>query len=74
MIVGLGGRKSATNQSKIDPEEDRKQDASWHGVWMVLRPIFDGFWLQVGSRVGAKSVPNSKEMGYQGDVKESSKK
>ena len=40
---------------------------------MALGSIFDGFWAQVGGQVGAKLAPKSEEMGYQDDVKKSSK-
>ena len=40
---------------------------------MALGWIFDGFWGQVGGQVGAKLAPKSEEMGYQDDVKKSSK-
>ena len=74
MIVGrFFGRKSFKNQSTIDPKGDRKQDGSWDGFWMALGLIFGGFWAQVGGQVGAKLAPKSEEMGYQDDVKKSSK-
>ena len=73
MFDGFWDRKSIKNQSKIDPKGDRKQDASWDGFWMALGSIFDGFWAQVGGQVGAKLAPRSEEMGYQDDVKKSSK-
>ena len=69
----FGGRKSTKNRSKIDPKGDRKQDASWDGFWMALGSIFGRFWAQVGGQVGAKLAPKSEEMGYQDDVKKSSK-
>ena len=40
---------------------------------MALGSIFDGFGAQVGGQVGAKLAPKSEEMGYQDDVKKSSK-
>ena len=40
---------------------------------MALGSIFDGFGGQVGGQVGAKLAPKSEEMGYQDDVKKSSK-
>ena len=45
----------------------------WMGCGWLLGPIFDGFWVQVGGQVGAKLAPTSEEMGYQDDVKKSSK-
>ena len=45
----------------------------WMGCGWLLGPIFDGFWAQLGGQVGAKLAPKSEEMGYQGDVKKSSK-
>ena len=67
------GRKSIKHLSKIDPKGDRKQDGSWDGFGMALGSIFGGFWAQVGGQVGAKLAPKSEEMGYQDDVKKSSK-
>ena len=65
------------NQSNINqqnyPKGDRKQDGSWDGFWMALGSIFGGFGGQVGGQVGAKLAPKSEEMGYQDDVKKSSK-
>ena len=40
---------------------------------MALGSIFGGFGGQVGGQVGAKLAPKSEEMGYQDDVKKSSK-
>ena len=40
---------------------------------MALGAILGGFWAQVGGQVGAKLAPKSEEMGYQDDVKKSSK-
>ena len=40
---------------------------------MALGSIFDGFGAQLGGQVGAKLAPRSEEMGYQDDVKKSSK-
>ena len=40
---------------------------------MALGAIFGGFWGQVGGQVGAKLAPKSEEVGYQDDVKKSSK-
>ena len=40
---------------------------------MALGSIFGGFGAQVGGQVGAKLAPKSEEMGYQDDVKKSSK-
>ena len=34
---------------------------------------FGGFWDQVGRQVGAKLAPKSDKIGYQDDVKKSSK-
>ena len=68
-VVDLG----VENRSKIDPKRDQKQDASWDGFWMALGLIFGGFGAQVGGQVGAKLAPKSNEMGYQEDVKKSSK-
>ena len=61
MFGGFGRRKSINNRSKFSPEGDRKQDASWDGVWMALGSIFGGFWLQVGGQVGAKLAPKSEK-------------
>ena len=61
--------KSITNQSKCN----RKQDASWDGFWMALGSIFGWFWAQVGGQVGVKLAPKSEDMGYQDNVKKSSK-
>ena len=57
----FGGRKSTKNRSKIDPKNDRKQDASWDGFWIALGSIFDRFWAQVGGQVGAKLAPKSEK-------------
>ena len=65
--------KSVKDRSKIDPKGDRKQDASWDGFWMALGTILERFWAQVGAQVGAKLAPKSKEMGYQDNIKKSSK-
>ena len=70
---GFGGRKPTKNLLKFHPKGDRKQDASWDGFWMALGSIFGGFWAQVGGQVGVKLAPKSEEMGYQDDVKKSSK-
>ena len=40
---------------------------------MALGAIFEGFGGQVGGQVGAKLAPKSEEVGYQDDVKKSSK-
>ena len=40
---------------------------------MALGSIFDRFWAQVGGQVGVKLAPKSEGMGYQDDVKKSSK-
>ena len=40
---------------------------------MALGSIFGRFWAQVGGQVGVKLAPKSEEMGYQDDVKKSSK-
>ena len=40
---------------------------------MALGAIFGGFGGQVGGQVGAKLAPKSEEVGYQDDVKKSSK-
>ena len=72
-VVDFRGRKSIKNQSKIDPKGDRKQDGSWDGFWMALGLIFGGLCAHVGGQVGAKLAPKSEEMGYQDDVKKSSK-
>ena len=40
---------------------------------MALGAIFGGFGGQVGAQVGAKLAPKSEEVGYQDDVKKSSK-
>ena len=40
---------------------------------MALGAIFGGFGAQVGGQVRAKLAPKSEEMGYQDDVKKSSK-
>ena len=40
---------------------------------MALGAIFGGFWGQVGGQVAAKLAPKSEEVGYQDDVKKSSK-
>ena len=69
---GCGCRKSTKNQPKINPKSDQKQDAILDASWMALGAILDGFWSQVG-RIGAKLAPKSEEMGYQDDVKKSSK-
>ena len=63
----------SNNLSKIDPKTNLKQHASWDGFWIALGSIFGRFGAQVGGRVGAKLAPKSEEMGYQNDVKKSSK-
>ena len=40
---------------------------------MALGSIFGGFGAEVGGQVGGKLAPKSEEMGYQDDVKKSSK-
>ena len=51
-------------RSKIHPKGDRKQDASWDGVWMALGSIFGRFWIQVGRQVEAKLEPKSTKMAF----------
>ena len=41
----------------MDPEGDRKQDASWDGVWMALGSILGRFWRPSWSQVGTKIGP-----------------
>ena len=72
--------KLTKNPSKINqklqknnPKTNLKQHASWDGFWIALGSIFGRFGAQVGGRVGAKLAPKSEEMGYQNDVKKSSK-
>ena len=72
-FIDLRGRKSSKNLSKIYPKNDRKQDGSWDRFLMALGSIFGGFWVQVGGQLGAKLAPKSEEMGYQDDLKKSSK-
>ena len=47
-------------RSKIDPKGDRKQDASWDGVWMALGSILEvklgPSWHQNRSKMASKSI------------------
>ena len=51
------------NLTQIYSKCDRKQDASWDGLWMALGSIFAGFWASVGGQVAAKLAPKSKNDG-----------
>ena len=63
----FGGPKSTTNQSKINPKSDQKEDAISNATWKALGPIFDGCWVQNGG-VGGSWGPENQEKSILGGV------